>query len=125
MENAGGMLIFVLTLALGGLGVVTGWRLFTKAGKPGWASLIPIYNLVVLTDIVQRPAWWVALLFVPVVNIFIYFQLSIDLAKSFGKSTAFGIGLGWPGLVFYQILAFGKAQYVGREAAPSLRAVPA
>ena len=69
------------------------WKVYTKAGKPGWAAIIPIYNFVVLMEIAGRPGWWVLLLFVPLVNIVVLAMVSIDVAASFGKSTAFGIGL--------------------------------
>jgi hypothetical protein len=99
--------------------IVAMWRLFTKAGKPGWAAIIPIYNMVVLLEIVGRPLWWVILLFVPFVNIVIEIILMIDLAKSFGKDTGFAIGLILLSPIFMPILAFGSAQYVGPAAAAS------
>ena len=88
------------------------WRVFTKAGQPGWAALIPIYNMVVLTQVAGRPTWWVLLLFVPVVNIFVSLVLAIDIAKNFGKGTGFGFGLFLFGFIFYPILGFGDAEYV-------------
>ena len=60
------------------------WKIFTKAGQPGWASLIPIYNIYILCKIVGRPGWWVILMFIPFVNFVIGIILCIDLAKSFG-----------------------------------------
>ena len=93
------------------------WKTYTKAGKPGWAAIIPIYNLVVLMEIAGRPGWWVLLLLVPIVNIVILAMVSIDVAASFGKSTAFGIGLWILGPIFYMILGFGSAQHVGSAAA--------
>ena len=93
------------------------WKVYTKAGKPGWAAIIPIYNLVVLMEVAGRPGWWVLLLLVPIVNIVVLAMVSIDVAASFGKSTAFGIGLWLLGFIFYLILGFGDAQYVGPAAA--------
>ena len=65
---------------------MAGWKVFTKAGQPGWAILIPFYNTYVLLKIVGRPGWWLVLMFIPLVNIVIAIIVAIDLAKSFGKS---------------------------------------
>ncbi len=90
------------------------WKVYKKAGKPGWASLIPIYNVYVLLKIVGRPVWWLLLLLIPFVNFVISIILAIDLAKSFGKGGAFGFfGLFLFGFIGYPILGFGKATYVG------------
>jgi hypothetical protein len=69
------------------------WKVFTKAGQPGWAAIVPIYNIIVWLRIIGRPWWWILLLVIPIVNIVVLFIVSIDLAKSFGRSTAFGVGL--------------------------------
>ena len=97
------------------------WRLFVKAGKPGWASLIPIYNTLVQLEIVQRPWWWLLLMIVPFVNIVLVIIVIFELAKVFGKSTAFGFGLLFLAPIFIPILALGDAVYAGRlppEVAP-------
>jgi len=106
----------LLVLALAVFYIYVGWRLFTKAGKPGWASLIPIYNLYVLLTIVGRPGWWLILFLIPVVNIVIEIVVLIDLAKSFGKGVGFGLGLLFLGFIFFPILALGSASYVGPAA---------
>lgn len=93
------------------------WRIFEKAGKPGWAAIIPIYNVIVLLEIVGRPVWWVLLLFIPVVNIVIGFLLALDLSRSFGHDLAFALGLFFLGFIFYPILAFGGDTYRGPAAA--------
>src|ERR1041385_8419413 len=93
--------------------IVAMWKVFTKAGQPGWASIIPIYNIYIWCKIVGRPAWWIILLFIPFVNFIIAIILSIDLAKSFGKGAGFGIGLALLGFIFWPILGFGSAQYQG------------
>jgi hypothetical protein len=97
------------------------WKVFTKAGEPGWAAIIPIYNIIVWCKIVGRPAWWVILLLLPCINIVILFILAIDLAKSFGKGAGFGIGLALLGFIFFPILAFGSAQYIGPAASTGAR----
>ena len=116
-------MIFGLGIAL--LLIVAMWKVFTKAGQPGWASIIPIYNLYIWCKIVGRPWWWILLMLIPFVNFIICIILCIDLAKSFGKGVGFGIGLALLGIIFFPILAFGSAQYQG-PAAGSLapRTVP-
>jgi Family of unknown function (DUF5684) len=93
--------------------VVAMWRLFTKAGQPGWAAIVPIYNLYVLVKVAGREGWWVILYFIPFVNIVVWFIVAVDVAKSFGKSAGFGIGIALLSFIFIPILAFGDAQYVG------------
>lgn len=97
--------------------IIAMWKIFTKAGQPGWASLIPIYNWIVWCKIVGRPAWWVLLLIVclPIFGII----LCIDLAKSFGQGVGFALGLIFLSFIFFPILAFGSAQYQGPSAAPA------
>ncbi len=93
------------------------WKVFSKAGQPGWASIIPIYNIYVLCKVAGRPGWWVLLMFIPLVNFIIIIILCIDLAKSFGKGAGFGIGLLLLPFIFYPVLGFGSAQYQGGGAA--------
>jgi len=104
-----GLLIVVVLIA-------AMWKVFTKAGQPGWASIIPIYNIYIWCKIVGRPAWWIILLFIPFVNFIIGIILCIDLAKSFGKGVGFGLGLALLGFIFFPILGFGSAQYQGPSA---------
>ena len=87
------------------------WRVFTKAGEPGWGVLIPIYNFYLLCKIAQRPGWWLILMFIPIVNLAVAIVLSIDIARHFGKGAGFGVGLAFLGMVFYPILGFGNAEY--------------
>ena len=89
------------------------WKIFTKAGKPGWAAIIPIYNFIVLLEIINKPVWWIVLILVPFVNFIIVIIMYLELAKVFGKSTGFGIGLVLLGVVFFPMLAFGDATYQG------------
>jgi Family of unknown function (DUF5684) len=110
-------IIFGLLVAL--LLIVAMWKVFTKAGQPGWASIIPIYNLYIWCKIVGRPWWWILLMLIPFVNFIICIILCIDLAKSFGKGVGFGIGLALLGIIFFPILGFGSAQYQGPSAGGS------
>ena len=89
------------------------WRIYEKADKPGWASIIPVYNVLVQLEIIGRPWWWLLLLFVPVANFVIGIILMIDLAKVFGKSSSFAIGLIFLPFIFIPILALGDARYLG------------
>ena len=100
------------------IAIVAMWRIFTKAGQPGWAVLIPFYNLYVLTQVAKRPGWWMLLYFasfIPVIGalgvLFVSIIDNLRLAKLFGKSAGFGVGMILLGIVFLPILAFGDADY--------------
>ena len=101
----------LFTLSVFVLLVVASWKVFEKAGQPGWSSLIPIYNIYVLCKIAGKPGWWVLLFCIPLVNVVIAVIVDLELAKAFGKSAAFGIGLLLIPYIFYPILAFGEASY--------------
>lgn len=105
----GGLVGLVLGLIL----VAAVWKVFTKAGKPGWASLVPIYNAIVLLEIAGRPVWWFILLFIPGVNLIIMIIVMIDVAKNFGHGAGFGLGLALLSPIFLLILGFGSSRYVG------------
>lgn len=93
------------------------WKVFVKAGQPGWAILIPIYNVYVMTLIAKKPAWWLAIiLLVPIANIVFIIMLINAIAKNFGKDSGFTVGLIFLGIVFWPILGFGDAKYIGAEA---------
>jgi hypothetical protein len=87
------------------------WITFTKAGEPGWACLIPIYNLVVLCRMAGKPWWWILLMLIPFVNIVVMIIVFIALAKNFGKGAGFGIGLAFLGFIFFPMLAWGDAKF--------------
>ncbi len=107
------LIILALELALF-IAVIAGfWKTFEKAGKPGWASIVPIYNIIVLTEISGKPMWYVILFFIPCVNFVASILVNIGVAKAFGKGDGFGIGLALLPFVFFPILGFGDAQYVG------------
>ena len=96
--------------------LIGGWKMFEKAGQPGWAILIPIYNAYILLKIAGRPGWWLILYLIPLVNIIIGIVVAIDVAKAFGQSALFGffllfllLGLG------YLILGFGNYRYIGPQ----------
>ncbi len=103
----------IIQLAIIILVIAGYWKVFVKAGKPGWACLIPFYNIFILLEIVSKPWWWLLLMFIPVVNIIIAVIVSLELAKVFGKGTGFGIGIFFLAFIFVPILAFTDASYGG------------
>lgn len=111
--GAAGVVLLIIDLAVIVLVVASLWKIFTKAGKPGWAAIVPIYNAVVMLQICGKPIWWIVLLFIPLVNLLISILVCVALAEAFGKGVGFAIGLLLLGIVFFPILAFGSAQYVG------------
>jgi len=110
-------LIIIFGLIIGIIELMAMWNIFTKAGKPGWAVLIPIYNLYIVLEIVGREWWWLLFMLIPIVNAVFLIILVFDLAKSFGKGTGFALGLLFLDLIFILILGFGDAHYVGPAAA--------
>jgi len=91
------------------------WRVFTKAGHPGWAVLIPIYNVYILLQVVGKPGWWLLLMLIPLVNVVISILVLVSLAKCFGKGGGFAAGLIFLPIIFYPILGFGDAKYIGAQ----------
>jgi len=89
------------------------WKMFVKAGQPGWAAIVPIYNIIVLLQIVGRPLWWVILMLIPCVNIIFLIIVMNDLSKSFGQNIGFTLGLIVLSFIFIPILGFGGARYAG------------
>ena len=97
--------------------VASEWVVYQKAGKRGWYSLIPVYNTLVLLQIVGKPWWWILLFLIPFVNIIFAIWMLNMLSKSFGKNEGFTVGLLFLSFIFLPILAFGKAKYVGAAGA--------
>ena len=87
------------------------WKAFAKTGAPGWGAIVPFYNLYLMIKMAGKPGWWFVLALIPIVNIVILVILSIEIAKGFGKSEGFGIGLGFLGFIFWPILGFGDATW--------------
>lgn len=113
---AGGLVFLVIWLAILVLIIAGFWKVFEKAGQPGWAAIVPIYNVYVLCKIAGRPGWWLILFFVPIVSFVIAIIVSVDVAKAFGKGVGFALGLIFLGFIFYPVLGFGSAQYQGPPA---------
>jgi Family of unknown function (DUF5684) len=100
--------------------IVAGWRVFAKAGEPGWGIFVPVYNLYLLCKISGRPEWWLILFFIPLVNVATGLIIAMDLAKAFSKSSGFGIGLWLFSFIFVPILGFGSAQYTPPSTLPRI-----
>ena len=109
--NGATMGLIVLDVALIILMVAAMWAVFQKAGEPGWAALIPIYNIMVLLKISGKPMWWVILMLIPFVNIIVLIIAIVGLARNFGKGAGFALGLVFLAPIFYPILAWGDARY--------------
>ena len=114
-EGPAVFLIVVFSLVLAAFYVYCAWRIFEKAGKPGWAALIPIFNTLTQLEIVRRPLWWIILMLIPGVNLVITVIIIFDLAKVFGKENGFAFGLVFLAPVFVPILALGSAVYTPRN----------
>jgi hypothetical protein len=93
------------------------WKVFEKAGRPGWGCLVPIYNLILLLGIAGKPTWWIVLMLIPGVSLIVAILISIEVAKKFGQGTGYGVGLGLLPMIFYPMLGFGPAQYEGVKTA--------
>jgi hypothetical protein len=125
-----GVLIFVLAILI--FFIVVMWKIYTKAGQPGWAVLVPIYNIYVYTQIIKRPGWWLLVYLAPylvsallplnlawigLILMLVILVISImdthRLSTAFGQGAGFTVGLILLGIVFYPILAFGSATYGG------------
>ncbi len=105
--------IIIIYIAIAILLIAAMWTLFNKAGQPGWACIIPIYNLIVFFRVIGKPWWWLFLLIIPIVNIiFVIWSVNL-LSKSFGKNEGFTVGLIFLWIIFLPILAFGDSKYKG------------
>lgn len=106
------MVLFWLALVVAMLASM--WKVFEKAGRPGWEAIVPVYNGYVLTvEIAKKEVLWFILLFIPFVGIVASFMICIDLAKKFGKDAGYGIGIALLPFIFFPMLAFGSAKYQG------------
>ena len=103
----------LLSFAVAIIGIVAMWKIFEKAGEPGWASIIPFYNIYVLFKITWGNGWKFLFLLIPIVNIVFAIITMVKLAKAFGKSGGFAVGLIFLSVIFYCILAFDQSQYLG------------
>lgn len=104
------ILPLLFALAFAGVMIASLWRVFEKAGEPGWAAIVPIYNLFVMLRIAGKPGWWILLMFIPVVSIVVGFLVLMGLAQRFGKGAGYAAGLMFLPFIFYPMLAFSDAR---------------
>jgi len=119
-NSGSAVIILLIYLAVFVFYFVAGWKVFAKAGEPGWGVFVPIYNLYLVCKISGRPEWWLILFFIPLVNVAIGLIVAMDIAKAFSKSSGFGIGLWLLSFIFVPILGFGSAQYTPPSALPRI-----
>jgi len=110
------MALVAVELAMLLLLIAAWWRIFEKAGEPGWAAIVPIYNGLVALKIAGKTMWWILLLLIPVVGIVFGFIVIVSIAKRFGKGVGFALGMIFLFPIFYPLLAWGEAQYNPRAA---------
>ena len=109
--NTAAMAILIVYAAVILVMIAALWQVFTKAGEPGWAAIVPIYNIIVMLKIAGKPAWWLVLMLIPFVNLVVAIIMVVSLAKNFGKGTGFALGMLFLAPIFYPILAWGDAKY--------------
>ena len=102
---------WIISAILGIFGIICLWKVFEKAGKPGWASIIPIYNIIVSFQVAGMSPWLILLMLIPVANLIVAILLNVKLAEKFGKGGGFAVGLIFLNIIFMAILAFGDAEY--------------
>jgi hypothetical protein len=113
LAAAGAAILIIVYLVVIVFEIAAMWRVFTKAGQPGWGAIIPIYNIYLLCKIAGKAGWWVILFIIPVVNLIAAIIVYHSISKAFGKGTGFTVGLVLLGFIFIPILGFGSAQYRG------------
>ncbi len=116
-DSISSLLFTVISLALVAAVMAGVWKVFVKAGKPGWGCLVPIYNIILILEMAGKPMWWIVLLLIPLVSLIVMVLVNIEIAKKFGQSTGFGVGLALLPFIFYPMLGFGSARYQGGAAA--------
>ena len=107
----GGVVADLIALAIIIIIIAGLWKVFVKAGQPGWGCIIPILNYYFLCKVAGKPGWWVILSFIPIVNIIIGIIVFIGVAEHFGKGVGFALGLIFLPFIFFPILGFGDATY--------------
>ncbi|MDH5398482.1 MAG: DUF5684 domain-containing protein [Cyclobacteriaceae bacterium] len=116
MENLESIMqqVQIASIVLSVLYIIAMWKLFEKAGQPGWAAIIPIYNLIVLLQISGKPVWWIILCLIPIVNIVVLIMIIHAFSKAYGQGVGMTLGLIFLGFIFMPYMAFsGSVQYVG------------
>lgn len=110
---AGAGIFMLVWLAIVVFFIAVMWKIFAKAGQPGWAAIVPIYNTIVFLQIAGKPWWWLFLFCIPVVGLIFAILATASLSTNFGKGGGFTAGLILLPFIFFPILAFGSAEYQG------------
>lgn len=112
--------VLIVSLVIAILQIIALWKIYTKAGEKGWKCIIPIYNMVVLFKIAGISPWLILLYLLAIIPfvgwiapLVLTIYLAHSIAKSFGKDVGYTIGLIFLPVIFYMILGFGSAEYVG------------
>jgi hypothetical protein len=108
-----GALILIVYLAVVIAVIASFWKTFEKAGKPGWAAIVPIYNVIIMLEIAGKPTWWIVLFLIPIANFIVLILINLEIAKKFGQSSGFGIGMSFLPFIFWPMLGFVSAVYDG------------
>ena len=111
--GAGGVVLYIVYMVAVVFYIFCLWKIFAKANKPGWAAIVPIYNIIVELEVVGRPWYWLLLMLIPVVNVVLGIIILFRMAKVFGHSVGFGFGLLFLSFIFIPILAFDGSTYLG------------
>ena len=111
-------------IAIGLVVVVGMWKTFDKAGQPGWAAIVPFYNLVVMFRIGGQSGWFALsylLNFIPIIGTLAFLGIIIwnhvNISKRFGQGVGFAIGLVLLAPIFWLILGFGSSKYLAEQPA--------
>jgi len=92
--------------------IVSLWKIFEKAGQPGWAAIIPIYNVYIMLMIAEKPGWWLVLFLIPILNLILAIIVNIGIAERFGMGASFALGMIFLPFIFFPLLAFGNYEAV-------------
>jgi len=110
----------IICLVFAVIAIAGQWKAFAKAGQPGWACIIPLYNAYIMLKIAGKPWWWLLLfIFLPGINLIWAIWTMNMISKSFGKDEGFTVGLVLLGFIFWPILGFGDAVYQGPYGDPA------
>lgn len=115
--GGGGTVFLLVILAIIVAAIAGVWKTFTKAGEPGWAAIIPIYNMYVMLKIGDNDWWWLlVIIFVPIVNLYGLYKMFTGVSRAFGQGVGFALGLWILGFIFFPVLGFGDYTYEGAPA---------
>lgn len=115
---AAGMMGYMFVMFLASIVMIVAlWKLYAKAEKPGWASIVPIYNLFVMLEMIGKPAWWIILFFIPGANAVVGILMTYHFVKCFGKPGSHVLLALFFGLIYFPYLAFSSAAYTAPETA--------